>query len=105
MNYIVIKEFLDRFDNLRHCKVGESHIPPNDERADQLVEKGYIEPVDGNDTSDDGQLINLGGGYYELPNGEKVRGKDKALKALEALEALEALKIDGDDIGKQADES
>jgi len=98
MNYVVIKEFLDRFDNLRHCKVGETHIPPNDERAEQLVEKGYIEFVDSDNTSD-GQLINLGGGYYELPNGEKVRGKDKAVKALEALET------DGDVDGEQTNES
>lgn len=27
----------------------------------------------------------IGGGYYELSNGEKVKGKDEALKAEEAL--------------------
>jgi hypothetical protein len=27
----------------------------------------------------------IGGGYYELSNGEKIKGKDEALKAEEAL--------------------
>lgn len=36
--------------------------------------------------ADDIGLVNLGGGYYQLPNGEKVRGKDKALEALAELE-------------------
>lgn len=42
MKYIVQKEFLDRFDNLRHCKPGEPHVPPNKERAEQLVSLGFI---------------------------------------------------------------
>lgn len=31
------------------------------------------------------QLNHTGGGYYELPNGEKVQGKENALKALADL--------------------
>lgn len=31
-------------------------------------------------------LIVVGGGYYELPNGERVRGREAALEALAALE-------------------
>jgi hypothetical protein len=34
-------------------------------------------------------LIKLSGGYFELPNGEKVRGKAKAIAALGALNATE----------------
>lgn len=45
MKYVVQKEFLDRFDNLRHCKPGEQHVPPNKERAEQLVNLGFITPV------------------------------------------------------------
>lgn len=44
--YIVIAEFLDRHDNMRHCKVGERHEPHNEERARQLVELSFIEKVD-----------------------------------------------------------
>ncbi|MFW5438747.1 hypothetical protein [Paenibacillus apiarius] len=43
MKYVVLKDFLDRFDNMRHCKPGESHEPPNDERAQQLIKLGFIE--------------------------------------------------------------
>lgn len=45
MKYIVLKDFLDRFDNKRHCKPGEDHHPPTEERAQQLVELGFIAPV------------------------------------------------------------
>ena len=27
-------------------------------------------------------MNHVGGGYYELPNGERIKGKDKAEKAL-----------------------
>ncbi|BES66058.1 hypothetical protein SANA_24970 [Gottschalkiaceae bacterium SANA] len=30
----------------------------------------------------DSLLNHVGGGYYELPNGERIKGKDKAEKAL-----------------------
>lgn len=36
-------------------------------------------------TLDESGLVNLGGGVYQLPNGEKVRGKEKALEALAEL--------------------
>ncbi|PDY18268.1 hypothetical protein COM83_25930, partial [Bacillus cereus] len=29
--------------------------------------------------------VHVGGGYYELPNGEKIKGKDAALEALKQL--------------------
>jgi hypothetical protein len=34
---------------------------------------------------DENGLVKLGGGIYQLPNGEKVRGKEKALEALAEL--------------------
>ncbi|CAM5794843.1 hypothetical protein [Brevibacillus borstelensis] len=46
MKYVVLKDFLDRFDNLRHCKPGEPHVPPNDERAKQLIAQGFIAAVE-----------------------------------------------------------
>ena len=30
----------------------------------------------------------IGGGYYQLSNGEKIKGKDEALKAEEALKQI-----------------
>lgn len=46
MKYVVKKEFLDRFDKFRHCKPGEPHTPPNQERAEQLLTLGYISAVE-----------------------------------------------------------
>lgn len=60
-----------------------SNDPPKDPPKDPPIEP---------------ELKHLGGGYYELPNGDKVKGKEAALEALKALEAekekaeLEALK-------------
>ena len=33
------------------------------------------------------EMEHLGGGWYELPNGEKVQGKEAALVALEDLKS------------------
>ena len=54
------------------------------DRAKHLAKAGVIELVE-NTTPDETGLMNLGGGYYKLPNGEKVRGRDKALEALNQL--------------------
>lgn len=43
---------------------------------------------DQDDSNDDSRLEHVGGGYFVLPNGEKVRGKENALAALEALDAV-----------------
>lgn len=119
MKYVVLKDFLDRFDNRRHCKPGEIHIPPNEERAKRLVELGFIRPVeetksrvkeveqevleheDGVGENQDEGIKHVGGGYWQLPNGEKIRGKEKALKALAEMNVGEG----GDPDGGQADES
>lgn len=39
--------------------------------------------------------MSRGGGYYELPDGSKHRGREAALSALEAYEAAEAAKAGG----------
>lgn len=44
--YVVEKDFFDRFDNDRHCRPGEPHVPPNEERAEQLLKQGFISVVD-----------------------------------------------------------
>lgn len=45
MKYVVIKDFLDRFDNNRHCRPGEPHEPPSEQRAKQLLDQGFISEV------------------------------------------------------------
>lgn len=42
---MVEKEFLDRFENMRHCKPGEEHVPHNEERAKLLIEQGFISEI------------------------------------------------------------
>jgi hypothetical protein len=83
-----------------NCHPGGT-ITVDDDEAKALVDGRYAEyvvkPSDGEGDNDDEtgnegfpeDLIKLGGGYFELPNGEKVRGKDKALAAYEALKATE----------------
>lgn len=62
-----------------------------EKRVQELTDAGYLEKVDmpkveaavknvNPETAD--QLKHVGGGYYELPNGEKVQGKENAEKAL-----------------------
>ena len=45
MKYEVLKDFLDRYDNGRHCRPGEPHVPPTQERAEQLIREGFIRVV------------------------------------------------------------
>jgi hypothetical protein len=83
--YEVIEMFRDKDTHEVHAE--GTHYETDDlKRAEFLQSHGYIgdevEFTDDND-ADDGDLIPLGGGMYELPDGEKVKGKAKALKALE----------------------
>lgn len=52
---------------------------PFDDTAKVTVKEPKEQDVDEN------LLEPLRGGYYKLPNGEKVRGKEKAIEALKAL--------------------
>lgn len=45
MKYVVLKKFKDRFSEMKVFDVGDEHTPPNKERAEQLVNLGYIKPV------------------------------------------------------------
>lgn len=42
MKYVVLKDFYDRFDNMKLNQVGDEHNPPNKERANQLIKLGFI---------------------------------------------------------------
>ncbi|KDR95906.1 hypothetical protein SAMN02745945_01820 [Peptoclostridium litorale DSM 5388] len=41
--------------------------------------------VDEQESPAEDLLVHKGAGWYELPNGEKIQGKDEALKRLEEL--------------------
>lgn len=43
--YIVIKDFLDRFNNRKHMKPGDEHTPHDQDRADLLLSQGFIGPI------------------------------------------------------------
>lgn len=83
--YVVITAFRDK-DTLKHYSVGDSYKSDDAERISFLQEEGYLGDEAHADYDGDGQLKHVGGGYYELPNGEKVRGKNKALEKLKEFE-------------------
>ncbi|GEO27031.1 hypothetical protein AAC03nite_28160 [Alicyclobacillus acidoterrestris] len=85
--YTITSEFVDRETGNRK-KPGDT-ITVDDDRAAQLRAAGVIgKEVTASTTPDENGLIALGGGYYQLPDGNKVQGKDKALEALKALQEL-----------------
>lgn len=83
MEYVVLREFLDRFDNMRHCRPGEQHSPPNEERAKQLLEQGFIAVVEEEGTG---------------PKGSEAEKPRKGKRQKAAVN-------DGDHDGGQTDES
>lgn len=82
MQYPVLTRFRD-LPTGRIFDVGQHYRTEYEDRASLLIERGFIANPD---DEEDGPLKHLGAGYYELPNGDKVRGKENAIKALEALE-------------------
>ncbi|MFF0831017.1 hypothetical protein ACFYU8_29680 [Brevibacillus sp. NPDC003359] len=84
----VTSDFID-IDTDELVKAGEI-IEADDDRAEQLREKQVIGKEVQEQQDDDADLDGLkklAGGYYELPNGDKVRGKDNAIESLKALNA------------------
>ena len=63
-------ELANTWDTVGHCKIlsSESEDP---ELTEEDLELGE-------------ELINLGGGWYELPDGQKIKGKTAALETLKA---------------------
>jgi hypothetical protein len=63
----------------------------SEKEAKDLVEGDYATYVEEEIFETENTTLNIddyhvGGGYYELPNGDKVRGKEKAEEALKELE-------------------
>lgn len=103
MERLVIKGFRDKESHTDEDKMvryprNSKFKSDNEKRIKELEDKGYLKKVESSqvekpkaeDTSEETikeaeeepELKHLGGGYYELPNGEKVQGKEKALEAL-----------------------
>lgn len=82
--YEVKEEFIDK-NTREYFAVGAVYVTDSKERATELQEGGFLgEKVE--ETELDTRLKHTGGGYYELPNGEKIRGKDNAVEALKKLD-------------------
>lgn len=87
----VIKSFKDKTDNKKLYQKGDPYSHSDDDRVAFLVEKGFLEEKSKQPPQDDEKsgIKHTGGGWYELPNGEKVQGKEEAEEALAALESGE----------------
>lgn len=103
MKYPVLKNFRDK-ETGRLLLAGQSYSHEDQARLDNLIELGFLQGAavgevkdnkeeggqeDGQSegTEEDSFPKHTGGGNYELSNGEKVKGKDKALAAEKELEA------------------
>lgn len=96
MLYPVTKDFIDLEDNKRLNEVDNWYprkgLEPSEERIQLLQEKGYIgegasdsHAPDNPDEEEVEYPLHKGGGNYVLSNGDKVKGKEDAIKAEEAL--------------------
>ncbi|MGN7309912.1 hypothetical protein ACTHQ4_02330 [Alkalicoccobacillus gibsonii] len=95
MEATVIYPFKDKDNNQKHYKKGDT-FEGNQERVAFLVGKGFLQ-VENSPTSteedenekvkepDTKGPVHVGGGNYELPDGTRVKGKEKAQEAFEAL--------------------
>jgi hypothetical protein len=97
--YKVIKSFHDSQDNMHTYKVGKPFpregFEPTDKRFEELssennkVGEALILKVSESSSFDEETVEypqHVGGGYYKLSNGEKLRGKENAHKAQKKIE-------------------
>lgn len=87
--YVVISAFRDK-NTKEHYAVGSLYSSDEPERVKFLQEEGYLAnevvEADDNEQHVDERLKPVSGGYYELPNGDKVKGKKAALEKLKELD-------------------
>lgn len=87
----VLKNFRDKTDNdklyQRNGKDNGVYESKDVKRIEFLVKEGFIEASSNDEGGQTSEPVHVGGGYYELPNGEKVKGKEEAIAALKELEA------------------
>ncbi|QWG51668.1 hypothetical protein EXW28_18175 [Bacillus mycoides] len=86
--YVVKRAFRDKF-TLGHYSVADSYESNDAERVMYLQGEGFLNKERIIDKKEGSKgPVHVGGGYYELPNGEKIKGKDAALEALKQLEQV-----------------
>lgn len=79
MNYYVKHAFRDKEDGLKPYSKGETYSSENEERVAFLMEKGFLEEKSKQPPQGEKEFPkHAGGGYFELSNGDKVRGKEEA---------------------------
>ena len=82
MLYPVKKLFKDKEDNGRRYQLNDWYprfgLKVDNKRVDKLVKLGYIHKEDEEAKQDFPKHV--GGGWYELSNGERVQGKEEALE-------------------------
>lgn len=99
MEYKVIEKFIDLEDNRRLYEVGQPYpregLVVTEERLEALstsnnrVGRPFIKAVENKRTNNEQYPKHIGRGYYELSNGEKVKGKEEALAAEKVLKSGE----------------
>ncbi|MFC3212722.1 hypothetical protein [Planomicrobium okeanokoites] len=91
MEYKVIKAFTDLQDNGHVYAAGDSYPRKGTASAERIAalsstdnKEGvpFIQSVEGDEPA---FPEHVGGGYYQLSNGENVKGKKQAVKAEKAL--------------------
>ncbi len=85
-DYTVVKTFTCKLSKKRY-NPGETYSTADPERAQLLIRKKRIKSLPELKTRDDApvtakNLKHVGGGNYELPNGDRVKGKEAAASAL-----------------------
>lgn len=86
--YVVKRAFRDKFTFI-HYSVADSYESNDAERVMYLQDEGFLNKELIIDKREDLKgPVHVGGGYYELPNGEKIKGKDAALEALKQVEQV-----------------
>ncbi|BES65854.1 hypothetical protein SANA_22930 [Gottschalkiaceae bacterium SANA] len=68
------------------------------------LEPEESEPQEDHEEDPDSLLNHVGGGYFELPNGERIKGKDKAEKALVDYLQEQEEKASGNGADQEGDE-
>lgn len=90
--YKVINPFIDK-ETKEKFGVGSEYYTEDHKRVGYLKDWGYlgedVEPSEEEPIGEEDGIRHVGGGYYELPNGEKVKGKDKALETLKEQQGSE----------------
>jgi hypothetical protein len=84
----VVRKFRDKHTK-KVYDIDADYHHEDEKRLNQLEDLGFVEIEEKAKGGDPGDEFpkHTSGGYYELPNGDKVQGKNAALKAMEELKA------------------